>query len=387
MDFVDLPIETSAQGLLEEFNAQMEAFIEGWTPELGEYETLLAQAIIYRLFLPLINLAATVPATIFDTWGREIVNLRKQEAESATVKSTWTMIDSQGYTVKAGTQVDVAKTGDERVGFVVAYDVAVPVGQTTTQPGEVILEAVEEGTEGNGLSGTGILVDALSYVAEGGVALEGESSGGADEEEDAAYLGRLAETMQTFIEGVVVARDVAIVVRNVAGIGRVTVIDNYNAETGKGEQEKTTTVVVTDDSGLEPTAEAIAAAEATLQAKREVNYLFFVRTASYSTIDVEGELHPQLGYEKAAIIANVEAALDELFNPLRAFEQPSGDTSSWVNVGKIRYQDVVTAINNAEGVDYVEGLKIGKNGGAKGTADLTLTGLAPLPKPGTYALT
>jgi hypothetical protein len=78
--------------------------------------------------------------------------------------------------------------------------------------------------------------------------------------------------------------------------------------------------------------------------------------------------------------------LDELFDPFRHGQQPPGDVTSWVNTTTIRYQDVVTAVNNAEGVDHYTTLKIGKNGGAKGTADLALSGLAPLPKPGAYAI-
>src|SRR5690348_4101681 len=103
--------------MLEEWAAEMEALIEGWDPALAEYETINAQAIIYRLIFPLLQLAANVDAAIFNQWGQQIVNVKPQEATRSTVASTWTVKDTEGYTITAGTQVDIARSGDERIGF------------------------------------------------------------------------------------------------------------------------------------------------------------------------------------------------------------------------------------------------------------------------------
>lgn len=380
MTFVDLPIEKAPQQMLEEALAELEAQIEGWDPSLGEYEVILIQSIVYRLVLPLVQLAAQVPATIFDTFGREIVGVTRQDATKATVKSTWKVTDDAGYTIKAGTQVDLARTGDERYGFVVAESVVIEPGSEETAAGAVTLEAVEPGLGANGLEGPGILIDALTYVSS--VAIVGETAGGADAEVPADYLSRLAETMRTYIEGVVVAGDVAIVARNVPGIGRATVIDNYNAETEEEEEEKTTTVAVTGDDGLPATAGAKEALEALLEEKREVNYLFFVIDATYSEVDVEAIVVPMIGFDQAAVAAEVEEAIEALLDPATSGQQPPGDPASWVNATTLRYQDLVTAVNNVEGVDYASTLKWRIGEAALGTADLELPGVAPLPKPG-----
>lgn len=384
-DFVRLPIETTPQAMLEEWAAEMEAQIEGWIPALAEYETIQAQAIIYRIVFPLLQLAANVDGTIFNEWGRSIVKVLPQEAEKATVTSTWTVTDAAGYTIKAGTQVDIARSGDERIGFLVAEDVEIPVGKTATEPGEVLLEAIEPGLEGNGLEGEGILIDALFFVTN--IAIVGASSGGADEEDPSAYLGRLAETMQTFIEGVVIARDVAIIARNVPGIGRALVLDNYNAETEEDEEEKTTTVAVTDDEGEPATAEAKEALEAVLEEKREINYLFFVIDAEYHSLDVEAEIVPMQGYGKAEVAANVKAAIEDAFSQARHGQQPPGDEASWVNSDKLRYQDLVTVVNNAEGMNYYSKLKWRIGVATFGEADISLSGAAPLPKPDSIVIT
>lgn len=384
-DFVRLPIESTPQAMLEEWAAEMESLIEGWDSALAEYETIQAQATIYRIVFPLLQLAANVDAAIFNEWGRAIVNVVPQEATRAAVASTWTVQNESGYTIKAGTQVDIARSGDERIGFLVVEDVEVPPGKAVTEAGEVVLEAVEPGLDGNGLEGEGILIDALFFVTD--IAIVGASSGGADAEDPTAYLGRLALTMQTYIEGVVIARDVEIVALNVPGIGRALTLDNYNAETEEDEQEKTTTVAVTDDDGEPPTAEAEEALEAVLAEKREFNYLFFVIPATYHSLDVEGAIVPMQGFDQAEVAANVAAAIEDAFSQVRHGQQPPGDASSWVNSDTLRYQDLVTVVNNAEGVDHYTVLKWRIGVAAMGTADIALSGAAPLPKPDSIVIT
>lgn len=384
-DFAKLPIETTPQAMLEEAIAEMEAQIPNWNANLGEYELILFQAIVYRIALPFLQLASQVDATIFNEWGRQIVNVVPQEATKATVKSTWKVKDEAGYTIKAGTQVDIARTGDERVGFIVVADVVVPEGSAETGAGEVLLEAIEPGLTGEGLEGEGILVDALFFVTD--IAIVGASSGAADAEDPQHYLGRLAETMQTFIEGVVRARDVEIVVRNVPGVGGALALDNYNAETEEDEQEKTTTVALKDAVG-EPVAPAVKeAVEAKLEASREVNYIFFVIDATYHDVDVEGAIVPMQGFDKATVAAQVAVAIEEFLAPKNQGQQPPGDDSTWVNVETLRYQDLVTVVNNVEGMDHYTTLKWRIGAGAFGTADIALTGAAPLPRPDSIVIT
>lgn len=379
-DFVKLPIEVTPQQMLEEWAGEMEAQIEGWDPALAEYETINAQAIVYRLILPLVQLASQVDAAIFNQWGKQIVNVQPQEATKATVTSTWKVKDAAGYKIKAGTQLDIARSGDERFGFIVVNTVEIPEGSTETAAGEVLLEAVEPGLEYDGLEGEGILIDAFDYVLPDGIAIVGASSGGADAEDPQRYLGRLAETMQTFIEGVVIGRDVEIVARNVPGVGRATVLDNYDAVSEEDEQEKTTTVVVTDAEGEPVSAEAKAALEAKLEESREVNYVFYVRPPTYNEIDVEAVIVPMQGFAQATVAAAVKAAVEDFLSPKSFGQQPPGDASSWVNSTTLRYQDLTTTVNNVEGVDYASTLKWRKAVAAFAAADIVLTGVAPLPR-------
>jgi hypothetical protein len=379
-DFVKLPIEATPQQLLEETVAEMEAQLPNWDANLGEYEMILFQAIVFRIAMPFLQLASQVDSAIFFEWGAQIVNVQPHEATKATVTSTWKVKNGAGYTIRAGTQVDIARSGDERLGFIVVSDVEVPEGSEETAAGEVLLEAVEAGLEYEGLEGEGILVDALDWVLPKGIAIVGASSGGSDAEEPDHYLGRLAETMQTFIEGVVIGRDVEIVARNVAGVGRALAIDNFNLLTEEDEQEKTTTVILTDSEG-EPVAAGVKeAVEAKLEESREVNYIFTLGSATYNEIDVEAVIVPMQGFDQATVAAQVKVAIEDFLAPTTFGQQPPGDASSWVNSTTLRYQDLTTVVNNTEGVDYASTLKWRKAAEAFAAADIKLTGVAPLPR-------
>jgi hypothetical protein len=49
----------------------------------------------------------------------------------------------------------------------------------------------------------------------------------------------------------------------------------------------------------------------------------------------------------------------------------------------VRWLEVAEQINRTDGVNYISTLTIAKTGQALGTADVLMTGVAPLPKPGT----
>ena len=49
----------------------------------------------------------------------------------------------------------------------------------------------------------------------------------------------------------------------------------------------------------------------------------------------------------------------------------------------MRYLEVAEQINRTDGVNYIVDLKLAQSGSALGTADVVMTGVAPLPRPGT----
>lgn len=384
-NFIELPIEVDPLVLLEEAFGELEELLEGWKPNLGQPEVILIQAIIYRIAAPLAQLAAESGEELFNQWGRKIVGLQAQAAQPATVKSKWTARDTAGYEIPAGTQVNVERTGSESIGFIVVNTVTIAPGASVAE--DVMLEAIEPGEVGNdlGVANTVTLVDSYGWVE--AIALEETSAGGQEAEEPAHYLGRLAETMQTLVEGVVTANDVRIVVLNIEGVGRVLVIDNYDYESKSTEAEKTTTVIVASTAGLALSAEKKAEILAKLEEKREVNFIFYVRDPAFTEVDVTAVVVERAGYSHAEAVAAAKATIEDFLSPATFAQDPPGDAATWGNVNLVRYQDLVTALNNTQQVDHYSELKLAKHLGTQKAEDLTLEGVGPLPKPGTITVT
>ena len=387
MTYIEVPFTLNPQQLIEEVYEEMEARFPGW--KAGGPEDFLVRAVVARLIVPLVQLAADVPDEIFHKFGVEIINLPPIEATSATAESTWKMVDTAGYTIDAGTEVGIPISGDTALGFRVVTSVTVPEGSDETNEGEVLLEAIEPGKAGNELSGIAELEDALSFVEPAGITLVGESSGGADAEDPTEYLSRLAETMKTLAPRPIIANDVSILARNVAGVYRVAVLDLFDPEEDDPEDEETwdserhVTIAPHDESGNTVSATVKEALEAEFQAKRESNFVFHVIDPTYTTFDVDFKVIPAEGFEQTAANASTVLAIKDFLDPAKWGIPADGNERIWVNQKTLRYQDLVTVVNNVKDVDHYTELKIGPTGEAKGTVDLILGGAAPLPKPGT----
>lgn len=385
--FYEIPITIEPEQMVEDCFADMAERFPGWEPAEGNPETFLIRALVYRLFVPLAELAADVPAEVFHRFGEEIVALAPDEAQAATVETTWTMIDDSGYTIPEGTQVDIAATGSEAVGFRVVEEVLVPNGSTATSAGEVLLEAIEPGAAGNDLPGPATLVDALAYVDS--IALVGTPAGGADAEDPDVYLSRLAATMQTLSTTPIIARDVEILARNVSGVTRAVALDNFDPgvddpdDPGTWDSEKTTTVVVHGPDGAACSAPVKAEVESELAARREENFAFHVEDPDYATINVNFAVTPLSGFEQGTVDADVIAALTEALSPGAWGALPPDEETAWVNRPTIYYQDLSTLVNNVEGVDIHTTLEFEIDGVGFASVDVEMPGAAPLPEPGT----
>lgn len=383
MTYFKIPLELNPETLIEEIFAQIEAAFPGWEPNPANTEVAIIRSCVYVLFSPLAQLTSEASEEILNRFGEEVAGVLPHESTPASAKVKITVQDTAGYTIPAGTQIDLERTGSEQIGFRTVTAAEVLPGSTSIT--DVSIEAIEPGSEGNGLNGDASLVDALAYVI--AVELEGESEGGEDPEEPEAYLGRLAETMQTFANRPIIARDVAIIARTISGVARAAVIDNYNPETELSEQEKTTTVAPIGPAGGLVGSTVKEKVKNLLDEKREANFLFFVVDPTYTQIDVEAVLVAVSGFSQAEAIAQVEAAIEEFLDPAKWGTGTQQDPAVWENTPTVRFQDVVTVVNNVQAVDHYTTLKIRKHSGSFGTTDVTMDGKIPLPKAGEMKLT
>jgi hypothetical protein len=224
--YVDVGIETDPQDLLNDAYSYLEDQIAGWTPAQGNLDVWILMA-CSALAAESRDVASTIPASIFRWYGANLVGLPPIDATAATAMTTWTMVDNNGYTIPAGTQVSIDVPGSDPIAFITTADNTVPPGTTVLT--NVQIEAVFPGAAASGIGTPGgvvTLLDALTFVQ--GVTQVAVTAGGNDAELDSDYLNRLTAELQLLAPRPILASDYAIFARNTVGVYRAAAIDGYN---------------------------------------------------------------------------------------------------------------------------------------------------------------
>lgn len=377
-----LPGTTDPNTIEEQIIEEIQDRFADWEPADGNLETWIIKALSFRL-AELYESTIDVADEIFVTYGN-YRGIPRFEAQQAVGTSTWTMIDDAGYTIPAGIQVAVPRSGNEFVAFEVAEETVIASGETT---GSVSLFAVEPGSSGNGLSGTAQLIDSLFFVQE--IELDEATSAGQDEEPIEEYLLRLRERLQIATETPITPRDFQVIARTFHPfVGRAIARDGYDPDTETDENERMIALAVTDEDGDTLTSEQKTEVTETLEGLREVNFVVHVIDADYTEIDVEFEFVALPGFDSSEVRSSVEDELTRYFSPGQWGQRFPGagqypDAS--IIDSTVRFLEVASVIDRVTGVDYITNLGIAASGDTPGTDDIELEGAVPLTRPGTFS--
>jgi Baseplate J-like protein len=394
--FVEAEITTSEDELSAQARAKLIELIEakgvvGYEASEGDLEIIIL-AVAAGVFSNTTQTAAVVLPAIFRAYGTKLIKLAYNEGAAATATTRWTITPAAGVReIEAGTAIEAAG-----LGFYVEADTVVPSLASSV---ELQVVAVERGLLYNGVSGVAQQTNPLDFVTE--VQIVGETTGGAEQEEDPAYQDRLAGQLALQAPRPVNAADYAPFVLGVPSsilptgivVGRATSIDGYDAETSEENVERCVTTFVTDPEGHALSTPHMETLQAWLRTFREVNFLAFIAAPTYHQVYVTAKIHVLPAYNAEAVVANVKSALEATVNP-KVFGNPEGSTTGsnqWINErpGKLRYNVILGIIESTPGVAYVfpgaEGLKIGTSASPTETSDISLSGPAPLPElPGSH---
>lgn len=382
--FVNIPIETDASAVESDVYDALTDRFPGWEPSPGQLEVFLVKA-LSGMAADLAEIAVDVPPSIFATFGERIVNVPPFLAISATAASTWTMVDNAGYTIPAGTQVAIAAAGDDLVAFEVLADVTVPPGSTATDAGEVLLSAIEPGEAANDLTANPRLLDALAFVDS--IVLTATTAGGQDAEDPDDYLDRLAAEMTLLTPRPILPGDVEVLARRIPEVHRALALDGYNPDDDTSGNERMVAVAVVNEDGEPVSTDGKDAVDALLQDMRELNFVFNVIDPDYSTIDVEATVTALSGFDVTDLESAITEAISDFLLPSSWGQGQEVGSTTWRKVDTVRRNELIALVNRVEGVDYVEDLQLALDGDPLGTADLSLTGPAPLTRPGTISAT
>jgi hypothetical protein len=369
--YIVAPVAADPNEIARDVFTFLAANIPGYVPAEGNLDALIVEGVAAKVAEAMAT-AGGVTTDIFRYFGQSLVGLPPIDAAPAHMATTWAVNDTLGYVIPAGTVVSHAVTGDRRQLFFTPTPVAIPPGNSTVT---VDLVAVESGTDGNGLPPASlVLAVPLSFVSS--VVSTSTTSGGADAEDTDAYLNRLSDELRLLSPRPILAADFSTLARRVPGVARALAIDGLDPVANTLGNERMVAVAVVDVAGAALSADVKAQVRSLLQARREVNFVVSVIDPTFTAISVAyvGQVLP--GANTSTVTNDINAAVAAYLDP----STWAADSSpvEWRPKSTVRLFEVAALINSVVGFDFLTSLTL--NGG---TADVVLTGRAPLPTPGT----
>jgi hypothetical protein len=379
MASVKLPIETDASAVTELGRDALRAAYPGITfPDAALLTALTAAGGEMAAYAR--DALSEHDDFLFERLGTTILGVQYKPALQATAASTWTLTDTDGWTIPAGTEITLRSLdGSTRVGFETIDEVTIPAGSASTAAGQVLLRAVDAGVAGNGLIADPQPENAIARLAS--ITLTAASAGGADAQDQDAYLDELRNEQRVNYPKLVVAADGELLAREVDGVDRALVLDTYDPDTATSGNPGVMSIAAIDAAGAAVNSTIKTALQTYLDARRISGAVIHLIDPTYTPINIAftGVAHD--GYDPDTVHDAVIAALQDLVSPANWGLPYAGDERRWILNPTVRYRDIVTAIETVDGFDYTDSAPL-LNGG---TADVTLAGAAPLPSVGTIS--
>lgn len=371
MAYVSYPVDVDAGSIAQRIVAALRDLEPEWEPQPGNLDWLLIESIA-GMHASLLATVSDVRDAIFRHAGLALFVVAPIDAAPAAAMTTWTMVDSAGYTVPQGTQVAYQSGGDTRV-FETTQAFTVPAGQSV-QTG-VLVSAIEAGAAGNGLTGPVVSDSTVPWVAS--VTQAAATSGGEDGETDAEYLARLPREIAVQRTPVRVEDFQAVALR-VPGVGRAVAIDGWDTTTDTMGNERTVGIVVTDPAGVACTPAVKAAVVAAVEKVREVNFIVGVTDPTMTPVTVTYTATCYPGFTADEVRGRVDDAITAWLSPAWWGVPPLGDeitNEQWINEPTVRVNDLIALIDGVDGVRTVTSVQV------DGGGDLMLPGRVGLPSP------
>ena len=282
---------------------------------------------------------------------------------------TRTASDTAIRIVDAGTEFNIEGADCTPVAFQTIADATFPLSTATVA---VDLIAVLPGTGGNGLTTVLSPAQALAWYAS--LTLTAATSGGEDPESDDEYLNRAADTRPGRAFTIVQPDDLARFLRNQPSVDRALVIDNYDPGPPNASAGGHITAITIDAAGAELSGGVMSALQAAAQDSAVTGLAIHIIAPTANPITVVFAGKARAGFDPADVETRAEQAVLDFLARSRWGLPDSGDERDWIDTPIVRYQDIVTVLNNVQGFSHYTSLTI--NGG---TADVTMTGPGALP--------
>lgn len=337
-----------------------------WEPVDGNTEMVLIEAhstVVAELVYAINRLPGGVLQTLQNLYG-----IFRDPGTKPAATVTFTVSDTLGHTIPAGTTVRLTLGDGSTVDFATDAPLAVAEGTTT---GTVAATGTTYTASANGTA-AGTALDVITAVqAVESAALGSDVTAGADPESDADWRDRTIERFKQLSEVLVLPRHFTAEALANALVARATTIDNYDPGTGPnpGDNAGHVTVAVLGSGGATLSAADKTALSDAIAAKTRADLALHIVDPTITTVDVDVTVEAVAGFDAATVEADIIAALDTYLSP---------DTWPWAGIARL--YELVSVIDQVEGVDYVASI-------TTPAADVALAGVAPLADLGTATVT
>jgi len=169
--YITLPVAVDPATILANAEAFLAANLPGYVARPGHLESWLLEAMA-QMVAETAQVAAIVPLSIFQYFGQSLLGLPAITGAAASMGSTWTLTDTAGHTIPAGTVVAYSLAGQSAVLFATQAAVTVPA------PGTGLLAAPAALTAGATASSGGTFAGGPNLVTPTGFAATAVGSGG-----------------------------------------------------------------------------------------------------------------------------------------------------------------------------------------------------------------
>lgn len=340
--------------------------LPGWVPREGNTEVVLIESMALQV-AELVYAINRVPAAIVEALLR-IYGVTRDPGAPPTTTVRFDFLDSLGHTIDAGTRVRY-NPGDPDDVVVFAADT-----NATAAPGVSFVEVAATGTRNTTVAnGTiaGTVLDVIdSVVAVDEATLADPIGAGRDPEDTATWLNRGVQRLARLNSALVLPLHFVARALEEPGVVRAQALDRYNPAVGPvGSNNGHITVAVMGDAGVALSGGAKTALQDAMSLLASAHLVVHVIDATVNTVNVTATVARIEGYTASEVQANVVAALKAYLDP-----------NVWAWGATVWRNELISVMDRAAGVDRVVSV-------TTPATDLALTGVAPLAKWGTLAVT
>ncbi len=344
--------------------------LPGFNPKVGSYEMIIWEGMALmasELSFAINRLVDGVMEVQMSNFG-----IVRDLGTPARADITLTVVDNVGYQIPAGIELRL----DDGSGNSIIFQTDETANVSPLATSATISATAQTNTDD--FNGTAIgtplsIVSPVAYLET--AVLNTPVSGGESVETDDEWRNRAVQLFRTMTQVLALPSHFTDKALTLPGVYRANTRDNWNVSTASTGH---VTLAVADSSGTALSTETKTSIRDTLDALAQANLIVHVVDPDYNEIDATIVAKAKPGYVPSAVQADVAAAVVTYLS-----------AATWPWEAKVRINELVSLVDQVEGVDYIEvgDIQIALGGDSLGVVDVDLIGDFPLVTPGSINVT